>query len=178
MVIGFPGYPFVYMRYLRTIFHIRCDDAYTMVTARVKLIPFEVPVRLTVDRIIICYRTPAAGNIRAGIYKDNGNTPQGGALLVESASVAKAGAWQKQEIVISDTELEPGLWWAAIQSDENTTVIEGEAAEYFKGGSLQCMYYDLGAYGPFTNPCPAVAVAPSRQPVVLLRVKSVYQPLT
>jgi len=177
-VIGFPGYPIAYMKYMMPVFHIRADDTVTVATARCYLAPIEVRVRVTVDRIVVGWRTPAVGNVRAAIYKDNGDTPEGGALVVESASVAKVGTWQKQEIVIASTVLEPGLYWLSIQSDENTSVVDSEVDGIAQGGTLNAKYYDRGGgYGAFTNPCPAVTLT-SDCPIIFLRVASVYQPLT
>jgi len=175
-VIGKRGYPFVYLRYFKPVFKGLSYDYFTMVANRVYLMPIQVPIRLSVDRIIVFYRGTVAGNIRAGIYEDNGETPQGAALIVESASVAKSGTWRKQEITITETELHPGLYWVAVQSDESTTIMQSEERCFVRGGSLRSYYYDLGSYGPFTDPCPTVSEPAGENPAIMLRVSSVYQP--
>jgi len=170
-----PGYAIQYLRYLTPVFPYRYSTL-TMTANRCYLMPIQVPIRLTVDRICIPWAGTVAGNIRAGIYKDNGETPEGGDLLVESASVAKSGTNRLQEITITDTQLDAGLYWVAIQGDESTTEVERSTGRYYHNGALQEYYYDLGAYGPFTDPCPAVTVGGNYCPLVVLRVKEVYQP--
>jgi hypothetical protein len=95
-----------------------------------------------------------AGNIRLGLYRDNGDTPAGGALVVETASVALANF--KNEVVIADTVLEPGLYWFALQNDDATPVFITSDQTESLGGTLQCYVFAQG-YGAFTDPCPAVA---------------------
>jgi len=175
MAIGLPGYELRYIRYLKNMFCWHSNLTVTFVEKRVYLTPIEVPVRMSVDRVIVPFTTPVAGNIRAGIYRDNGNTPQDGALIVESASVAKAGTNQKQEIVIAETQLEPGLYWLATLSDESTTVAYRSAGNFTVRGSVLAYYYDLGVYGLMTNPCPVVTDV-SSLPIAFLRVAVVYQP--
>ena len=177
-IIGFPGYGIVYMKYLKSLFDMRADATLTHVANRVYLTPIEVPVRLTVDRICVSKLGVAAGNYRAGIYKDNGNTPTGGALVVESDSIAKGGAWASIELTIAATQLEPGLYWIAILSDEATTQVLATYNSEGVGLSVENRYYDIGAYGALTNPCPATLLAPNGNcPNSMLRVSSIYQPL-
>jgi len=175
-VIGLPGYPITYLRYLKPVFEGYGYTNLTLTANRVYLMPIEVPVRMSVDAILVFYKGTVAGNIRAAIYKDNGEIPSGGALVVESASVAKSGTWRKQEISIAETQLEPGLYWLAIQSDESTTIVCNESNAFVRYGTLRSYVYDLGAYGAFTDPCPAVSDASQQNPALWLRVSSIYQP--
>lgn len=173
-MIGLPGYGLVYSKYLKNVFTWNCTTALTVVTARCYLTPIEVPVRMTFDAIVVELGTTFAGNMRLAIYRDNGDTPVGGALIYETASEAKIGTG-KNEIVMPNLTLEPGLYWLAFQSDENTTNMVVEPASFCQGGTLQTYYYALGGYGVFTNPCPAVIVGTAA--VVWLRVASIYQPV-
>jgi len=179
-IIGRKGYGIPYRRFLKPIYNSSAISNLTVVTARVYLVPIEVEARCTVDAIMIyLWQGTVAGNLRVGIYKD-GTTPDlpdGGALVVESASVAKAGTWRKQLVTIADTVLEPGLYWLAFQSDEATSIVSSERAIF--GVDPQHRYYDRGGgYGAFTNPCPATTSGNIMCPLMFLRVKSIYQPAT
>lgn len=123
---------------------------------RVYLTPLIIKDTVTVDRIGLTMDDPTAGNWTVGIYADNGDTPQGGDLIVESASTSKGASWTSQEITITPTTLQPGTYWLAIQSDEVTTVIMRTSSMY-SGITLNPRYYDRGGgYGALTNPCPAL----------------------
>lgn len=161
-------YERTYRRYLIPFFGTY-NDWFTLTANTVYIVPMEVPYRCVVDRIVVAYYGPVAGNIRACIYRDNGETPVGGALIVESASVAKTGTVRKQEITIADTLLRPGLYWLAINTDESTTNII-HIWPWNLGGTLICYTYAL-AYGAFTNPCPAAAGGAA--PMATLRVRNI-----
>lgn len=171
------GYTTTYKRYVRPVFCYQANTTLTMVAARVYLIPIEIERKMTVDRICVPISTPVAGNIRACIYADNGDTPVGGALIVESASVAKGNPVGRQEIVIVDTTLEAGLYWVAVQSDESTTVLISESDSFSMRGTLKGEFYDIaGGYGAFTNPCPGVGEFSGATVILSLRVKSLARP--
>jgi len=165
----------LYRRLLRPVYDYSVYNDLTVATARVYLIPLEVPVTLTTDAIWVAYLDPSVGNCRAAIYADNGETPVGGALIVESASVAKGGIWSSQDITIADIELNPGLYWLAYQSDENTTIVYGHNTAMINNLRISSYRYDLGAYGAFTDPCPAVTVEHAT-PYLRLWVKSISAP--
>lgn len=144
----------------------------TTVQDVVKLCPLEIPFTVTIDRIGVIWDTPVAGNFRLAIYEDNGDTPAGGALSVESASVAKAGINQAQELTVANTQLTLGLYWLAYNSDEAASVyIRVQPFEGLVGGTLITYQYAL-AYGAFTDPCPAVASIVSI-PFMYVRVASI-----
>lgn len=168
------GWNLHHAHYARTLHgKFPCEpNTMTVVVNRVYLMPLEVPFTATVNRIAVTYFTPVAGNIRAGIYQDNGDTPFGGSLLVESASVAKSGTDRAQEIVIAATQLTPGLYWTAVVSDEATTMVFRILWRMWETASLVSRKYLLGVYGPLTNPCPAVT-SESATPCVYMRVTSV-----
>jgi hypothetical protein len=135
--------------------------------------PIQISVTLTIDRIAVIWGGTTAGNARIALYRDNGDTPVGGALVVQSASIAKAGTTRKQEFTIAATQLTPGLYWIAIQSDENTSKFERIDLAYEAGGTLTGYYYTLGGYGVFTNPCPASAATAAICPGGYVRVASI-----
>lgn len=141
------------------------------VTGRVYVAPIQIPVTLTIDRLGWIQDNVSAGNVRNGLYRDMGDTPVGGALVVESASIAKAGTLRKMEAVIVDTQLSPGLYWRAIRSDENTSTFAAHGVSYPLGGSLLGGYYDA-AYGAFTNPFPAITPN-NNAPGQYVRVRSI-----
>lgn len=169
------GYTTTYKRYLRPVFCYNANQTLTMGAGRVYLIPVEVERKMTIDRICVPLSFPAAGNIRVGVYADNGDTPVGAALIVESASVAKTQ--NRQEVVIADTTLEAGLYWFGVQSDEGTTVLISESDSFAIGGTLQGHFYDrVGGYGAFTTPCPGVGEFEKATVILSARIKSLARP--
>jgi hypothetical protein len=164
--------PVRYMRYLTSPWGF-ADVSLAMATAIVYLSPIEVPYTMTVDRICAPWYTPVAGNVKATIYRDAGDTPQGGAVVVSAGSVAKTGTYRKQEILIADTQLLPGLYWIGLVSDEATTMPTCFGPSQLGSGAVNGHSYDLVAYAnAFTDPCPAVAAA-GYVPSCFFRVKSV-----
>lgn len=146
----------------------------TLTADRVQLLPIEIPFRVTVNAIVIVWESPVVGNVRAGIYRDGSPAlqPAGGSLIVQSGSVAKTGTWRKQEITIADTPLNPGLYWIAVLTDESTTDIWRVNADFTSDVGLISPYRYTLAYGPLTNPCPAVVVD-AITPNYLLKVRSI-----
>jgi len=137
----------------------------------VKLIPIHIPYTMTVDRIVVSVDNGSAGNLRVGIYRDNGGAPDGGALVVESAAVAVGAVNLKQEVAIANTSLSLGLYWLAINNDNGGFQANTPGADQVSLGSLFNRSYAL-AFGAFTNPCP-VTIANSTVPVMWVRVLSV-----
>jgi len=134
--------------------------------------PINIPFRLTVDRIGWVNGDTPAGSVKVGIYNDNGDTPAGGSLVVGSASIAQAGASQKQEGTIADTVLTPGLYWLAIliTSDPDTPDLWLTFAN--GGGTLRT----YGYINPDTNlpdPYPSEGYFEMDGPLMYIRVKSV-----
>jgi len=139
------------------------------VAGRVGLVPIDVPWPVIIDRIIYQVGTTSSGNVRAGIYREGetADSAEGGALVVESASVAQLTATYIQMITVADTILTPGRYFAGIQGSSATGTFEGgiEAA-----GSV-ILYYDrAGGYGAFTDPCPTLG-AYGYGAFIMLRVK-------
>ena len=133
--------------------------------------PVQIPFDLTVDRIGWANAGVSAGNVRAGLYRDNGDTPVGGALVFETGAVAMGLVSQKQDVIIPDTVLTRGLYWFIFQNDNDTARFIYIHSPLSIGGFLQSYRYDH-AFAPFTDPCPA-SVVRMRPPWMYLRVASI-----
>jgi len=134
--------------------------------------PLIIEYPRTIDGVIVDIQNVCAGNHRVGIYRDNGDTPVGGALVAQSGSVAKAGVWTTALIPLA-AALARGLYWIGIMSDEVLTEYT-RLNNSWNAAVLPRCYYDQ-AYGAFANPCPAITVIGS-MPNLATRVASV-QPL-
>lgn len=128
----------------------------TMAEKRVYLLALEIPFNCSIDGIIPCWSNPVAGNVRAVVYEDVSVTPEGGDVLVESASIAKAGTYRYQKLTLAETALTRGIVWLGIVSDEGTSKFH--RAEYGAYGPavLRGISYDIGTYGALTDPCPTL----------------------
>ena len=96
-----------------------------------------------------------AGNVRLGLYRE-GPTPEipdGGALVVETGSVAQIPGISIQLIAIPPTLLRRGKYWTGIQGDDVT----GTYYTLRDDASVIDAMYDH-PYGPFTDPCPATGM--------------------
>lgn len=159
--------------YARILWGILGRGTFSAVLAasRVFLTPFQAEYTITVDRILHVNRNPSVGNFRQAIYADGGDTPVGGALLVESASTLTTGVDRKQELTIADLQLTPGLYWLALNKDTAGDNLNATHASYGRGGTLTGFSF-AHAYGAFPNPCPAAATY-INTPIMGVRVKSV-----
>lgn len=159
-----------YLRYLWDAFGRCLTQEFTMsVAGRVWLVPIQVSFTLTIDRLAVIIRT-AVGNIRLCLYEDNGDVPDGGSLVRQSASVAAAA--DKQEVTIADAQLTPGLYWGGIQSDSTTAKAYFYISAMAQGGTLLGRLFDVaGGYGAVPDPCPVTSTT-NTAPVMFLRVAS------
>jgi len=128
----------------------------TTVVARVYLVPINVPFDCFVDALMVRIDVQA-GNMHIGLYRDNGYTPAGGALVVDSGSVAVPAPAGHNDISITETFLEAGLYWLAVEfSDATATWYWSNIYVY----PLEAVYYDrVGGYGALIDPCPSITVA-------------------
>jgi len=139
---------------------------------RVRAIWFEVTEPQIVDGIAIYNVATVAGNVRVAIYGrvTTEETPVGAPLVVESASVACAGANTIQVIPITATQLAPGRYYVAAQYDDVThtfgSMIRTAGGVPFVNAAA---YFDQ-VYGAFTNPFPAIGGTLSTLPVYTIRV--------
>lgn len=87
----------------------------TLTAQRIYFQPYIARFQQTINDIGWINANPVQGNVKVGVYDDNGDTPVGGALLQGSAAIAQAGANQKQEgALTSALQVDPGLYWLAI----------------------------------------------------------------
>lgn len=136
------------------------------------LVPFNVEYTITIDTIGFATRETAGGNVIVGAYEDNGDTPVGGSLIVQSASTALAGRInQKIEVPIASTQLTPRLIWLVLRGSASADVVNGTGAFVRAGGTLQEYYID-GAYAALPDPCPA-ATGQLNAPAMFVMVTSV-----
>jgi len=127
---------------------------------RVHLVPVPVPEVLTVDQIIYIKGGVVAGNLRAGIYRDpDGDGPDGDGLLVDSGGVAvSAFNNRKQAVAIDPTVIEPPMVWGALEFSDATMEIHWAQGFAYLGDEPTSKYYDLGAFGALSDPCPPTAI--------------------
>jgi len=105
--------------------------------------------------------------------------PDGGALVVETASLAQVGmlTTSLHFLPIADTQLTPGLYFGAVQGDDATGTSgrfqqPGQWSSNVGGQVIVGSYYDQG-YGAFTDPCPVTVPNLNTRPWIVMRVKSI-----
>lgn len=139
---------------------------------RVYLLLFEVLTPCIVDRITISNGGTVAGNVTAGIYGpiSTEETCNNSAVLVQSASTALSGTNAGQDITITDTVLNPGRYYVAVEFSDATHLYGRNNNQNVVTGSGQ-IYDRGGGYGALTNPCPAPTSTPTNMPLVRVRCK-------
>lgn len=80
--------------------------------------PFSVDAPVTIVKMLVINGATVSGNIDVGIYD------RGGARLVSSGSTAQSGVSAVQEFNITDTVLNPGLYYLACAMDNTTGTLE------------------------------------------------------
>jgi len=105
--------------------------------------PFRIYETSTAVKMSYIVGSTSNGNIDVGIYDSQGN------LLVHSGSVAQGTASTLQEIDITDTILQPGLYYMAIQfsSASGTWFVRAPANDEFALPSLSLYAAILGGFG-------------------------------
>lgn len=83
----------------------------------VTLAPFFLYERAVAQKIGVMIGATANGNLDAGIYDRDGD------LIVSTGSVAQGATSSLQELDITDTTLEPGLYYMAVQLSSATGTI-------------------------------------------------------
>jgi hypothetical protein len=136
---------------------------------RTHLISLDVYWPVIVDRVLYIASSVSDGNVRGAIYNEGStaDSPEGGTLVVESASTAMGAIQALHPLTISDTALQPGRYWLALQTDSATAKFRS----FYSDAGVQCYYYDRsGGYGAMTDPCPTVT-AETYPTALSLRVK-------
>jgi len=146
--------------------------AMTGVALRVWLASVYVAENCKVDQISVNINTASAGmRIRIGVYADNGGTPQGGALLVDSGDIDVSTTGTKTYAISPAVNLVKGTVWVCVLTEDAVMAFNRSAgtASYL-GGVMDGCYYTLDAWGALTDPCPAVTALATSRPVIVMRV--------
>lgn len=98
---------------------------------------------------ISAYIKKAAGNMRFAVYADNNSRP--GALMAQTNSFATLNGWNTAAVTNSSPILNPGYYWLAFESDNNTVSIAGAPS----GGSY--VYRSNWTYQPYPATFPAIS---------------------
>ena len=159
------------------------------VIGRVALVPFVVAHTYYIDQFILPLRAGSASgnNFRACIYADNGDTPVGGKLMVDSGQFTGKYPYNPDVAPLTPSitlanqvRLDAGQYWVGAQSDSAVPAFSRNNS--FAGGtdcvavnslpaSFLGSYYDNpGGFGAFQNPCPAVTQDPNYSIVLTIRV--------
>jgi len=121
------------------------------VTGNLRLTPVQFFAPCTITRLGL-YVAAGTPNVRLGIYADNGDTPDGGALLAECGPAAPAAVGKFEIALGTPLSIAPGLYWFAYLHDGNITVHipterQSDLGTLVSRGVVQ-------AFGAFPNPCP------------------------
>jgi hypothetical protein len=84
-------------------------------------VPVSVQSPITIVKMFVINGTAVSGNIDVGIYD------QGGVRLVSIGSTAQSGTSAVQEFDITDTTLNPGLYYLAVALDNGTGAVHSWA---------------------------------------------------
>jgi len=126
---------------------------------------------MIVDFMVYIATTSAGKSFRLCIYRDNGATPVGGALVYESGNIAATQGARGATAI--NVWVDAGNYWLGIET-EDAIMAFGRTitAQIYDNAFVAAdgCYYDLGAFGAFTNPCPAIAGASGIRPAMVLKV--------
>jgi len=128
---------------------------------RVFIAAVEVRWPVRTDEFLYMVGAAQAGNVRVALYEDGpaGDIPDGGALIVESASVAQAATANVQIVPVAVTTLPPGLYWFGIMGDDVAATYTG----FRDSSSLLGRWFNNSiGYGAYDDPCPVTAGATRR----------------
>ena len=129
--------------------------------AAVYLVPVPIFGPCTLKKIgFVLWDLGTGGNVILGAYADNGDKPDGGAVLAETPNtVLSLPNLRVHEIAVTDVVLDSGVIWVAFEPSSNSPSVMVWDQET-QGGTLGSRYYDrAGGYGALTNPCPVTAAA-------------------
>ncbi len=134
------------------------------VIGRVFVTPIYFPDNMVISQISMNMNTAggALSTIRLGLYRDNGNTPVGGALVVDSgdlgANVSVPIAFTFPTPIFARKGI--SLWAALETSNAVMNFARAIGTSFFvdlAGENIISGYYDRGGgYGALTDPCPAL----------------------
>lgn len=117
----------------------------------------------------------AGTKLRIVGYKDNGNTPAGGALLFDSGDIAADSTGVKVVIFSAPITVKAGYIWIGIETQDAVVAFNRYAGNPTWGDLagevlVGCQFDNPGGYGAVPAICPAVAGASAVDPVCAVRV--------
>lgn len=129
-------------------------------------VPVPVYRLVTIAKMAVNNGTAVSGNIDVGIYDATWNR------LVSSGSTAQSGTSAIQIFDITDTTLNPGLYYIGVALDNTTGTLAGYV---FTGGSLEirsfAVYQQASAFA-LPNPFVGAAMAQTLIPLVSMTPKT------
>jgi len=143
-----------YARFIHTLW--MCSNIYFPAINTLSLVPIQIPFRLTINRLGTVVNTNA-GNLRMGIYTDNGGLPDGGALLTECGPAAVANIGKFEIALPAPYQLQRGLYWIAQVNDDAAYRLLGSDLYQQQNGTINGRSV-AHPFGALPNPCPVTAV--------------------
>lgn len=131
---------------------------------------FLVEKPTTIDALTYIVGGTSAGNVTLGIYGPVATREISSSLplVVETASTAQGSINTPQVITVTETLLQPGLYYVCIEGSDTTGTFmrQGNQAQVVGWGAT----YDRGGgYGALTNPSPATTDTGSNIPGIKIR---------
>jgi len=145
---------------------------------QLRAIPFIVNQTITTDLIACEVTIGTTGNVRLGIYNDNGSGYPN-ALLFDSGSIAISAPGTKSAAISPAIVLKPGLYWLVLNVDTANTFRVVNVTNYTLDGwivfgrpttldsSTNNAYFKSVTYGAFTDPFPSGASVGSLAPAYI-----------
>ncbi len=131
-------------------------------TDRAFYVPFLVYAPLIAVKMICVNAGTVSGNVDLGIYDDQQDQ------LVHMGSTAQSGTTAVQSFDITDTTLEPGVYYMAMNMDNTTgTVIAAAPVTVGASSALGVLSQDVGA---LALPSPAVFATPASAYVPVIAI--------
>lgn len=142
---------------------------------RVWLCPIYLPKAAVLSNLSteIAIAGGVGTSLRLGLYADNGGTPVGAAVLVQSGNIAADSAVVKS-FTFTPITVPAGYVWAALETADATIQFRrfSTIALWNEVGSemTKGCFYDRGSFGDLTSPCPAVTSSLAASFAAALRV--------
>lgn len=135
--------------------------ARTGVAGRVFLALMYLPYPSRVSQIIVQIITAggAGTKFRVGMYLDNGNTPVGAALMIDSGDIDATITGSRVIILATPQDMPAGFHWMCFETQDAVIQYQGYNAGGFPLDTTQNVFgcsFDQ-AYGALPALCPAVA---------------------
>lgn len=164
-------------RYFNSAFGATAASTFAITANRLYALPFFCPVLFIMGQIDINVTTLAAGNVRLGIYEDNGKCAPGKLLL--DAGTVDVSATGVKGVTVTKNLRGGKLYWLALVSDVAPTlrasVADSHLVSFFGLSSalstaLGAFYYKSFTYAalpdPFGN---TLTVSTGSMPSIYLR---------